>query len=386
MKRTKLMWMVAAVAAGLVGCGSSHEEKKQAAEPAGPVVAVKLAEAKQTEWPSFYDAVGTVRAVASGQVSGRVMAYVREVRVQAGDRVRAGQTLIVLDGRDLDVRQRQAEAAGVEATMAAGEADHAIAAAKAQLDLAAVTHKRMKDLFDKKSISNQEFDESAARVRMAQASLDMARSKRNQVDAKIAQTVEEKRGAEIMTGYTTIAAPFGGVVTEKTVEPGNLAVPGAPMMTIEREGGYRLEASVEEANLAKVRLGQRVVVTIDSLDHTIEGTVAEIVPAIDPGTRAFIAKINLPAAANIRSGMFGRARFVVGARKAVVVPATSVVERGQMQWVFVTADGRARGRIVTLGQRNGSDLEVLSGVAPGERVVAPVPAELVDGSRLEVRQ
>jgi RND family efflux transporter MFP subunit len=386
MKRTNWMWLVAAVAAGLVGCGSSHQEKKQAAEPPGPAVAVKLAQVKQTEWPAFYDAVGTVRAVASGQVSGRVMAHVREVRVNVGDRVRAGQTLVVLDGRDLDVRQRQAEAASLEATTAAGEADHAIAAAKAQVELAEVTHRRMKDLFDKKSISNQEFDESAARVRMARASLEMAQSKRKQVDARIAQTVEETRGAVIMTGYTTITAPFGGVVTEKSVEPGNLAVPGAPLLTIEREGSYRLEASVEEASLGKVRLGQRVVVTIDSLDHTIDGTVAEIVPAIDPGTRAFIAKINLPATANIRSGMFGRARFVIGSRKTIVVPESAVAERGQMQWVFVPADGRARGRIVTLGQRNGSELEVLSGLAPGERIVAPVPPELADGSRLEVRQ
>ena len=378
-------WMILSAGALLLaGCGGKEEHATKT-EPAGPTVAVKTVEVTSQDWPTTYEAVGTVRSRMSGQVSARVMAYVREVRVRAGDRVSQGQVLVTLDARDLDVRHRQAEAGRNEASSAAAEADQGIESARAQFQLTESTYKRMKDLYDKRSISNQEFDEATARLRTARAAVDMAQARRKQVDAKIAQSEEEIQGARIMVGYSTVTAPFAGVVTERNVEPGNLAVPGQPLLTVEREGGFRLEAQVEEANLGKVKLGQRVEVTIDSLAAPVDGTVSEIVPAVDPGSRSFVAKVDLPGASNLRTGLFGRARFVTGSRQAVVVPAASVAERGQMQWVFVIADGRARARIVTLGTRMKDGLEVLSGVTAGERIITPVPAELADGSRVEVR-
>ena len=94
--------------------------------------------------------------------------------------------------------------------------------------------------------------------------------------------------------------------------------------------------------------------------------------------------MDLPAIPNIRSGLFGRARFATGQRTVVAVPLSAVVDRGQMQWVFVLDGDTARGRIVTLGQRYQDQAEVLSGLKAGEKIVAPVPQELTDGSKLEV--
>ena len=368
---------------GLAGCGSRHEAPVTA-EVAGAVVPVKLVDVVETEWPSFHEAVGTVQARASGEVSARVMAYVREVRVRLGDRVKAGQVLVVLDARETETRQRQAEAARAEARTVALEADHGIASARAALKLAEVTYKRMKDLHDKASVSNQEFDEASARLEMARAAVEAAESRRRSVDAKIAQADEEVKGVEVQRGYAAVMAPFPGVVTKKPVEPGNLAVPGMTLMTIERDGGFRLETQVDEGNLTKVRLGQRVVVVIDSTGQ-LEGAVSEIVPAVDPGSRAFVAKVDLPSTALVRSGMFGRARFIAGSRRVVAAPAAAVVNRGQMQWVFVNDGGKARGRIVTLGARHEGAVEVLSGVSAGEKVIGPAPGDLADGTRIEVR-
>ena len=114
--------------------------------------------------------------------------------------------------------------------------------------------------------------------------------------------------------------------------------------------------------------------------------VAEIVPAVDAASRAYTVKIDLPAMANLRSGMFGRAYFRMGARKVVAVPAPAVVERGQLQSVFVVEDGVARTRLVTAGKRAPNGVEILSGLTEGEKVVSPVPAGLADGARVEVRQ
>jgi RND family efflux transporter MFP subunit len=174
------------------------------------------------------------------------------------------------------------------------------------------------------------------------------------------------------------------MVTAKSVEPGILAAPGAPLLTIEREGAYRLEATVEESKLVLIRTGQPVAVALDGIGRSLEGRVSEIVPAIDATSRSFTVKIDLPAIAQLRSGLFGRARFALGTRQVLAVPAAAVTERGQLASVFVAGEGRARSRFVTLGQRAQDSIEILSGISPGERVVFPAPPGLADGAPVEV--
>ena len=123
---------------------------------------------------------------------------------------------------------------------------------------------------------------------------------------------QEVRSTEVTRSYAEVLAPFAGMVVARSVEPGILALPGTPMFTIEREGAYRLEASVEESRLSAIRVGQPVSVTLDNLDHTLEARVSEIVPAVDAASRAYIVKIDLPALATLRSGVFGRAGVSVG--------------------------------------------------------------------------
>src|SRR5258708_4117516 len=141
--------------------------------------------------------------------------------------------------------------------------------------------------------------------------------------------------------YARVRAPFDGVVTEKKADSGALASPGMPIFTIEDVHRYRLEASVNEGDLRYVRSGEQVPGVIDSLgDEGVKGKVVQIVPAADPGSRAFLVKIELPADKQLRSGLFGRAEFSRGERQALLIPLTAVVERGQLQGVFVLDQNR----------------------------------------------
>ena len=365
----------------LVLLAACREEPKPAAAAPQVPVAVRVAAVALEERPEVYEATGTVRARTAATLSSKVMGYVQEVHVRVGDRVREGQPLVTLDARDLETGVRRADAARAEIESAIPEAESGMAAAKAQLDLAQATYKRIDELARKKSVSNQELDEASARLKAAQAANDMARAKRAQLDAKMAQVGEERQAAAIMRGYAQINAPFAGVVTARSVEPGNLAAPGAPLLTLEREGAYRLEAAVEESKLPAVRAGQSVDVALEALDRTIPARVSEVVPAVDASSRAYTVKIDLPALAQVRSGMFGRALFPLGKRQVLAVPAGAVVERGQLQAVYVVEEGAAHTRLVTLGAKG----EVLSGLAAGEKVVVPVPASLNDGAKVEVR-
>jgi RND family efflux transporter MFP subunit len=375
--------LLIALLAFLAACGTkSHEPEK--AEAAAPVP-VQVTGVTPVERPVMYEAIGTVRARTLASISSKVMGYVREVKVQVGDRVAQGQLLASLDSRDLDARQRRAEAGLSEAKNAVPEVEGATAAAKANLELAQVTFNRMKDLFDKKSNSNQEFDEASTKLKAAHANYEMALSKRKQLDSRISQAEEALKGASIMREYAEITAPFAGRVTEKRVEPGDLATPGAPLLSLEREGAYRLEASVEESRLSQIRVGQKVSVVLDALGRTEEARVSEIVPAVDAASRAYTVKIDLPSLPNLRSGMFGRAIFPLGTRSVLVIPAGAVIEHGQLRSVLVAEDGAARTRLVTLGETDQGQSEVLSGLNPGDKIIFPMSPGLSDGAKVEVR-
>ena len=368
----------------LTSCGS--EPRRRAAQPQAPPVAVQVSVVAMQDWPASYEVTGTVRARTTATISSKVMGYVQQVSVQAGDRIRQGQPLITLDARDLDVSLRRAEAGAAEVQSAIPELENATAAAKANLDLAQTTFQRMEELATKKSISNQEMDEASGRLKAAQANYDMVRSRRAQVDSKMAVVEQEVRAAGIMRDYAKLAAPFSGVVITRSVEPGNLATPGAPLLTIEQDGLYRLEVSVDESKLASVGVGHAVEVAIDASGRKLNARVSEIVPSVDAASRTYVVKVDLPATPQLRTGMFGRANFPIGAQKVVAVPLTAVVERGQLQSIFVVEEGAARTRLVNTGRRSDNAVEVLSGLNESERVIVPVPAGLQDGTRVEVRR
>jgi multidrug efflux system membrane fusion protein len=368
----------------LTGCGGESADK--IADTLVPPLRVETVTVAEIDWPSTYEATGTVRAKTTVTISSKLMGYAREVRAQIGDRVREGQPLVVLDARDLETSETRAVAGLDELKSAIPEAESAVALARSQLDLAQVTFHRIQDLLDKRSITNQEYDEASARLKAAQATLGMASARRKQLSAKLSQIEQEIRSAGIQRGYSQIVAPFAGIVITKSIDLGALAVPGAPLFTIEREGAYRLEASVTESRLALARVGNNVSVTIDGIDRTFSARVAEVVPAVDSATRTGIVKIDLPSHPELRSGLFGRARFDTGERKVLTVPSAGVMERGQLLSVYIAENGIAHTRLVAIGAKVNDKVEVLSGLTPGERVIVPIPMRLADGAPVEVRQ
>jgi RND family efflux transporter MFP subunit len=349
-----------------------------------------FAEQVETVMPSpivdWYSASGTVRARYTAAIASKIAANILDVRVQAGDRVVAGQTLVVLDRANLEANLRRAEAACAEAESAITEAENAIAASNATLDLARVTHRRVEDLLAKSSVSQQESDESQARLRSAAASLEIAASKRRQALARRSQAEAELAAARVALSYATLAAPFPGLVTERKADAGSMATPGVPLLTVEREGNLRLEISIDESRLGLVRIGSQVTVEFDGLNRTVSGHVAETVPSIDAATRSLIAKVDLPAVPGLRAGMFGRAAFTAGERQALLVPQSAVLERGQIRSVYVVEREIARLRLVTLGETRDNRREVLSGLTAGERIIVEPAPRVSDGSWVTIQE
>jgi RND family efflux transporter MFP subunit len=365
---------------------SRHEASLAATRPQLTTAGVQVETVTVSSIAGIYRASGTVRARQIAAIASKIAADILEVRVRSGDHVQAGQTLIILDRRDLEANLRRAEATRIEAENVVTETENATASARTSIELARVTHKRFQDLLAKSSISQQEFDESQARLESAQAALEMAVSKRRQAEARRSQAEAEVAASRVTLGYATLIAPFAGLVTERKTDPGSLATPGAPLLTLEREGNLRLEAAIDESRIGLVRIGENVAVEIDGLNSTVSGRVGEIVPSVDPATRTLIAKIDLPGLPGLRAGMFARAAFAAGNRDVVMVPQSAVLERGQIRSVHVVEGDTARLRFVTLGEARGNWREILSGLTAGEKVIVAPPSLLADGGRVAIQE
>lgn len=392
------IFSILAAAAFLAGCGGGSDDR--VAERELPAVQVAVEAVPTLTFAVEYEAVGTVQSVASSTLSAKVLGHIKSIKVVEGDRVRAGQTLVVIDSRDADVQLSQAEAGQAEAQAALREVEQAIRAgesakraAEANAELASSTYKRFEELLNRKSISQQEFDEAKARFTAAEAEvnranemLEGARAKQSQVESRIVQAEAGIEGARLMQSYTTITAPFSGVVTAKMAEVGQLAAPGVPLLTVENSGSYRLDAVVEESRIGAITVGGTVGVRIEALSAALEGKVSEIVPAADPHSRTFTVKVTLPQAEGVRSGMYGKALFPVGEEKLLSIPQSAVVNRGQLTGVFIVdSESKARLRLVKLGKVRGERIEVLSGLSEGNSIVVS-PDKVEDGSPLQVRQ
>jgi RND family efflux transporter MFP subunit len=184
-----------------------------------------------------------------------------------------------------------------------------------------------------------------------------------------------------------VTAPFSGVIVEKKADAGSMAAPGVPLFILEDTRRYRMEAAVSESYIQLLKAGSPVRVILDANpEREIPAVVAEVVPAVDPATRTFLVKVDLPPG-TVRSGQSGRVRFSTGAGTALAVPKRAVVKSGGSDWLFVLSDDNVvRLSPVTLGAPEGDRVEVLSGLSAGARIAVSPLERLVDGVRVEIRK
>lgn len=324
----------------LAGC---HKASEKVPPAKLPIATVQIQTVERKTRAATEDVVGTVRPKLSAAIEAKISGRIEQMLVVPGQVVKAGDLLVMLDAHEVQARLDQATAA---------------------LQQAESDFKRANDLREQKILSQSEFDNAQSKYRMATA-----------VAAE----------AKTMLDYTKIVAPFAGVITRKLADVGDLAMPGKPMLQMENPSAQRLEADVPEALIDNVKLGDKFAVRIASLTNDIQGTVAEMSPAADPNSRTFLVKLDLPNAPGLRSGQFGRVAVPVGKVTAIRVPVSAVVQRGQMELVFVAANGHAELRLIKTGRRIGYEVEVVSGLNPGEQVVTDRAAELTDGQPVIIK-
>lgn len=293
--------------------------------------------------PRQESAVGTIRAVYEAVVASKLLARVEEVRVKAGQGVKQGDVLVVLDKADLKARIEQANAAE--------------RAAKAKYDQAVIDQGRVQRLRARESITQSELDQANTTLRTAAADLERAR-----------RTVDEAR---IIEGYATVRAPISGRVIDKKVNAGDTVSPGQVLVMMYDPLHMQLIATVRESLALRLKVGQELPARLDTLGYECHATISEIVPEMQAESRSFQVKVTGPCPPNVYSGMFGRIYIPLEDEDVLVVPEGAVRRVGQLDEVDVFAGNAIHRRAVQLGRALDDGREVLSGLEEGERVVLP---------------
>jgi RND family efflux transporter MFP subunit len=289
----------------------------------------------RVEWPA------TVTSHLVANLAPKVMARVLEVHATVGAPVRKGDVVAVLDDRDIRARWQQASAA-----LRAAEAQ----SAQAEADL-----RRSRLLYEKQAATQQDLDMTATRAKSAAA--------------QVAQARDAVAEANVMLGETSLRAPFDGVVAARLADPGDMAVPGKPVIVMHDPASLRLEADVSERCAAPLTVGRSVPVRFATHGADVATTIEEIAPASDPRSRTVMIKVALPPGHEARPGMFATIRLACGSHSAVFVPAAAVKRTGQLEAVRVLVDGEARLRSVRTGKPQDDWVEILSGLQAGETVL-----------------
>ena len=294
-------------------------------------------------------AEGVVEAVRQSTLAAQVAGLVVALNVKAGDTVRTGQVLAQIDARSA----AQAEAAS----------QSQVREARANLANVKAKYERSKQLFAQKFIS--------------QAALDQAQAEYLAAQEQTAAAIANAGQAATSRSFTTISAPYAGVVASTEVEVGDMATPGKALLTVFDPRELRVTATLPQAVLAQVRLDAPVTVELPTLERQLTARAVTVLPVADTRTHTTRVRLALPETAGLLPGQYARALFVTGRTHALAIPAAAVLRRSEVTAVYVLdATGNARLRQVRLGEPAGEGLvEVLAGLASGERVfLEPVRA------------
>ena len=304
-------------------------------QPGQPVPAgATIVDVAESSIASKVEVVGTTASDRRIQISARISAYVEEVLVSAGDRVAAGQVLARLDDREL-----REQLTGGEAQLSQAEAEF----------------KRTRQLFERNATTEQAMTAAESQFNTARANVERLK---------------------VMLTYATVTSPIEGIVTERKIEAGDLANPGQLLLTIFDPANMRLEVPVPVRLINKFALGQRYELSLDYPARSYEAEVTEIVGEIDPMTRTRRIKLRIQdPGGEVLPGTFGHILVEENPRPSIYIPAAAVLRIGQLDMVNLARDGRMTRRMIKTGRKEGDQVEVISGLNAGDRIVMPFRVE-----------
>jgi RND family efflux transporter MFP subunit len=344
-------------------CGGKHENAK--AVDARPTIKATLATAGEGAANGHLSLSGKIQAENYATISARLMGYLTDVKVDVGDPVQKGQLLATIKSDEIQAKMAQAEAG--------------IAEARAGLDNIEKDFARVKSLFEKKSATQKELDDITAA--------------KNMMNAKLKQAQEMRSEVNTMLSYSRITSPYGGTITEKHVNSGDLATPGRPLFTLEGAGEFQAEILVPENQIASIKKGEKVKVILKNDGTEINGAINEFSSSSAHTGGQYLARVDLDKKdlrnVKLYSGMYVNVLLPLKNTAntevdKIMVHKKAIVEQGQLTGIYtVSENGTAILRWVRLGKSYGDKVEILSGLSSGESYIAEYEGRLMNGVKVQ---
>lgn len=350
--------MRAVVAFAVLVSSSSCAKKAEdaaAKAPPPPPAKVALVVAQEAPEPDVLTLTGVIAADQRSEVTADTQGKVVAVLVERGQRVKMGDPVVRLDVRT--------------AALSAREAQANLESARAQKQLAEEECKRTQTLLEKGAITRSEYDRQAAQCTSTLQQVSAAQARADMITKSISDGL--------------VRAPFDGQVTEKSVAPGEWVAPGRTLFTLVDDDPLRIELSVPEAAVRAIQKGQKVELSaVAQPDKTYTATVSRVGGEIGK-SRSLIVEATLDPQTDLVPGMFAEAHVVVGQTPRPVLPKDAVVKRGKLWHAFVSVKGELQDRIVQVGPATApGQVSILQGVTKGDKVVAKVTDQIIDGLRV----
>lgn len=305
---------------------------------------------------------GTVQGVNKANISTRMMGTVKSINVKVGDVVKKGKILLTIDGQDLTAQLAQAKAN--------------LLTAESNFTNTEINFNRFKNLFEKKSATQKEFDDISTQYTMSKAQLEMAKEAVNQVKAQFQ--------------YTNITAPFNGTITSKIVNIGDLANPGMPLLGIESTNDFEVIGMISESNISTIKADQVVSVEIPSINITIEGRIKELSASAWNSGGQFQVTIKLPKKPDgLLAGMYAKIHLASNSveNNAIYIDKNALMNNGQLTGLYtVSESGTALLRWIRTGNQIGNQVEVVSGLSANEVYITAAEGKLFNGVQITIKE
>lgn len=366
MKKRGILLLSILVSALLLSAGCGDKVKPGSADVKRPIISgVTMQDVKVASVDEYNETAGTIKAKNVSVIASKVMGTITGIRVKEGERVQAGQVLLTIDDRDVLAKVAAAEAGYRENVKA-------LEMTRQNQSLASITNARYQKLYQDGAISQQQMDQVATQGNVAQLDLERAQESVKRAQASLVE-------AQAYYDFTQVIAPTAGVVSMKKVDVGSMAVPGVTLLVVEDDSAYTLEADVDESIAGKIMLGMATDIRVDSLGKSLVGTVTEVAPTIDPAARKLHLKIDVKGE-GLQSGLYAQLKIPTNKKDTIVVNKSAIVEKGQLTGVYVVdTKGLIVYRIVHIGKTYDKQVEILSGITVGEKIIVEGLDKVVDG-------
>lgn len=343
----------------MISCG---KDTKESTISQTPTISVELSSVNSENSTSFFTASGKIEAIDKVTLSTRTSGYIDVIYVSVGDKVEKGKLLLSINNVDLQARRAQVNASITEATAA--------------YTIAEKDYNRFKNLYAENSASQKEMDDITANFEMAKARLEAANQLKNEINAQFK--------------YVDIKAPFSGVITNKFIETGDLANPGAPLIAMESPGNFEVKLMVPESEISQIKIKTKVAVLVKSISETLDGVISEVSTSANNTGGQYVVKVTLDQTDKpILSGMYTSVMFPVkrnSESNIVLVPIDAIVTKGQLSGIYTVSQHQtALLRWLRLGKTYGDKIEVLSGLNADEQFIISTNGKLYNGVKVTVQ-